>query len=252
MTKCQELEPLFAAYVDGEIAPDRRATVEAHLDRCAPCRALVTGERAVRDAIGARRERLRGCASEPLRARCAAQRAAASVRGGVAVLPGWRTLVPLSLAATVVLAIGGVFLYSAINQVEALAAQLAVDHMKCAQIGAAPIDPATAAAQWASTYGWPLGVPPSAPDRQLEFVTVRRCLVTEGRTAHLMYTWRGRPLSVFVVPTALDAAQTQHLVETFGHEAVIWSAGGRTYVVMARGRPDEMEPVVTYVRANAR
>jgi anti-sigma factor RsiW len=252
MTKCRDVEPLFAPYVDGLGAPADRATVEAHIQGCPPCRDLLAGQRAARDVVAARRESLRGCASEHLRARCAAQWGGAAVRGGLAMLPGWRTLVPLSVAATLVLAIGGVFLYSAINQVEALAAQLAIDHMKCAQFGSVPVDPATAASQWASTYGWPLRVPPSAPDRDLEFVTVRRCLVTEGRTAHMMYTWRGQPLSVFVVPTALEGLRPRELVEAFGHEAVIWSAGGRTYVVMARGRPEEMEPVITYVRANAR
>jgi anti-sigma factor RsiW len=253
MRTCEELEPLFAGYVDGEGSSDQRTMVEAHLERCPPCRTTVTAQRAVRDALGARRERLRGCASEHLRARCAAQRAAAPVGRVAAALPGWRMLVPLSLAATVLLAVGAVFLYSAVNQVEALAAQLAIDHMKCAQFGSAHVDPASAAAEWTRTYGWPLAVPPSAPDRGLEFVTVRRCLVTEGRTAHMMYTWRGQPLSVFVVPTAIEGAQAQRIVRSFGQDAVIWSSGGRTYVVVAQGRrDDEMEPVVTYVRARAR
>ena len=38
---------------------------------------------------------------------------------------------PLSLAATLVLAVAGVFVFGLNNRVEALAASLAVDHVKC-------------------------------------------------------------------------------------------------------------------------
>jgi anti-sigma factor RsiW len=252
MPNCRDVEPLFAPYVDGEAAPDQRASVRAHIDCCPPCRDNVAVQRAAREVLVARRDGLRASASARLRARCAAQCPAGARTGsGWAALPGWRALVPLSLAATLLLAIGGAFLYSAVDQVDALAAQLALDHMKCAKIESARVDAAAAGAQWASNNGWRLTVPPSAPDRQLEFLRVRRCLVTDGRTAHLMYKWRGEPLSVFVLPTQVDALGTEQIVATFGHEAIMWSSGGRTYIVLARGRPDEMAPLVTYVRANA-
>jgi hypothetical protein len=67
-----------------------------------------------------------------------------------------------------------------------------------------------------------------------------------------MYRWRGQPLSVYVLPSARHAGQTGDVVTRFGHEAVLWTEGGRTYVVLARGRPGELDGVVGYVKANAR
>jgi hypothetical protein len=72
------------------------------------------------------------------------------------------------------------------------------------------------------------------------------------QVAHVLYKWRGHPLSVFVAPLPLRRNQANEIVEKFGHEAVVWSAGERTYVVLARARPSELESVVGYVRANAR
>jgi anti-sigma factor RsiW len=255
MADCRELESLCTRYVDGEAAPEQRAAVDAHISLCPPCRVKVAEERAARDVLAAGRDSLRATAPEGLRARCAAHRAAsaAGVRASAtARLVKW---VPLSLAATLILAIGGLFVYSALNQVEALAAQLAVDHMKCFQFEGAPQDPAVAASQWAAANGWPVQVPASAPERNLEFISLRRCLVTEGRTAHMMYQWRGQPLSLFVVPDAMhDGRPAERIVERFGHEAIIWSSQDRTYVVMARGRPAEADirPVVGYMKAHAR
>ena len=251
MSNCRNLEPLFTPYVDGLTRPDERASIESHLAKCPPCRVRVTGERAAREVLGARRGSLRECASDRLRERCAAHQLKGAVLKGRWRAAGWRTVVPLSLAATLLLAVGGVFVYSTVNQVEALAASAAFDHWKCSHIESARGgDPEAAGAQWAARHGWAVRVPASQPATDLQFLTVRRCLITDGRTAHLMYTWRGQPLSVFVVPGGVDKLRATQVVETLGHEAVMWSAGGRTYVVLARGRPEEMEPVVRYVRAN--
>lgn len=248
MSSCREIEPLFASYVDGDVSSEQRAVVLAHLDRCLPCREVVAGERTVRDVLHARRTGLRACATERLRQRCAAQCAKRQAAPGV---PRWRRVVPLSLAATLVLAVAGLFVYSAVNQVEALAAQFTADHVKCSRFGSPSAgDPVAAAGRWVSSNGWPITVPKSAPSEDLEFLTVRRCLVTDGRTAHLMYNWRGAPLSVFVLPEAVDELGARRLISRFGHEAVMWSSGGRTYVVVARGARAQLEPVVRYVRAS--
>lgn len=255
MSKCHDLEALFASYVDGEAAPGQHASVAAHLDRCPPCRDRVATERAARDMIVAARAELRVCASGELRARCAAQ----CVRTAVARTAFFRraatSWLPLSLAATLVLAVAGVFLLGLNNSVEALTAELTLDHVKCFTVPPARVtaDAAEAGRAWASAEGWALQVPASLPARQLELVCVRRCLTTDGRMAHIMYKWRGEPLSVYVLPSSTGPrGPAQETIEKFGHEAVMWSGGDRTYVVLARARPDELAPVVEYVRARAR
>lgn len=258
--RCQELESLFASYVDNEAAPPERASVDAHLRACPPCRDRVAGERAARDVLRARRAGLRPCASNALRTRCAAHRLASAARGGVLTRRAW---VPLSLAAAVLLAVGGALFFAG-NSVEVLAAQLAVDHMKCFQFvpdRSAVIDPLAEGRKWEAGFGWPLKVPASAASEQLELLGVRRCLSSEGRIAHLMYRWRGQPLSVFVLnsrvkgardarPESADPALDESL-KTMGEQAVIWSRGDRTYAVVARGPVPDLQQIARYVRQAA-
>src|SRR6478609_6718687 len=159
---CQEIEPLLAAYVDGEGTAAQRDLVLAHLARCHGCREAARGEQAVREAIGMCRGRLTVPASAGLRRRCEA--CACSPRGW------WRTggsrpsWLPLSFAATMLGAVVVVFVIGLNGGDRALAAQLAIDHFTCFQFGPgrAGIDPPTAAARWKEDYGWLLSIPGSA------------------------------------------------------------------------------------------
>ena len=99
--------------------------------------------------------------------------------------------------------------------------------------------------------GWPIQIPASSVSAELELLGIRRCSMSSGRVAHVMYKWRGKPLSVFVVPRTIRRMR-QEIAEKFGHDAVMWTEGDRTYVVLARARPADLVPVVGYVRANAR
>ena len=59
MSKCRELDALFAPYADGGVAPDDCASIEAHLERCPPCRDRVAVQQGVRGVMTARRATLR-------------------------------------------------------------------------------------------------------------------------------------------------------------------------------------------------
>lgn len=254
MSKCRELDALFAPYADGEVATEDRASVEAHLDRCPPCRDRVAIQRRVRDAMVAHRAALRPDASAQLRARCAAYARVPTAKPSIAsqiTSPRW---MPLSLAATLLLAVAGAFFFGVNNSVEVLAAQATLDHVTCFQF--APerlkhVDAVTAAHDWAEKQGWAIEIPASSPTSDLELLGVRRCTMSSGRVAHVMYKWHGHPLSVFVVPHSLALHDQQEVIEKFGHEAVVWSDGDRTYVLLARARPSELSPVVGYVREHA-
>jgi len=255
MSKCRDLDVLFAPYADGDAATDDRASVEAHLERCPPCRDRVAIQRSVRDVMVARRSTLRSGASEQLRARCA-EHARASVQPSAAgrrlISQKW---VPLSLAATIVLAIAGAFIYGINTSVEALAAQATLDHMSCFQSAPERLthaDASAAAHDWAEKQGWAIEIPASSSSSDLELLGVRRCTIGSGRVAHVLYKWHGQPLSVFVVPRSFRALREQReFGEKLGHEAVVWSGPDRTYVLLAKAPPSELMPVVRYVRANA-
>jgi len=163
--------------------------------------------------------------------------------------------VPLSVAATLLIAIAGALLFVVNDNVEALAAQMTLDHVTCFQF--APerlrhVDAATAAHDWAEKQGWAIQIPASSSTSDLELLGIRQCTMSSGRVAHVMYKWHGHPLSVFVVPHSVAALHDQQeVIEKFGHEAVVWADRDRTYVLLARARPAELEPVIGYVREHA-
>jgi anti-sigma factor RsiW len=259
MADCRELESLLAPYVDGEAAECDCTAVDAHLRECPACRTRVACERAVREALVARRENIRGCASADLRRRCGAGRAAlAAPRSGAArrpsffTRPGW---VPLSMAATILLAVAGVFFYGLRGGGPALAAQLVADHVKCFELAPQPSiipDGRALSREWSAARGWDIKVPESTEVEKLELLGLRRCISTDGVTAHAMYKWRGQPLSVYVLNSGYPRVGiVPEVFEPFGQETIMWSKGGRTYAVVARGSLSDVQQVARYVQATA-
>jgi anti-sigma factor RsiW len=252
---CVAFEPSLAAYVDDELPAARRAELENHLAACGECRQWVDCERFARQMVRARRDRLGSCASAQLKKRCAAcawtGSAPRSLAGSQRLVR--RAWLPLSFAATVLLAGGAVFVLGNLSP-ESLGAQFALDHLKCFQYAPAHtvVDPEVAAEAWSHNYGWAIRVPRSEPVEELELLDVRRCLSTEGITAHILYKWRGAPLSVYVLN---DAARgdtgREHAVARFGKQAIVWTAAGRTYAVVADGTPTDLQRVAHYVQTSA-
>lgn len=260
MNDCRELEPLLAAYVDGQADAAERARIDAHVGACAGCRDRVAAQRTVCDSMRARRDALRGCASEALKGRCAAfaprnPAVPSPSRVRTFVKPAasaWRW-VPMTAAATVVLAIAAVFGLGLNNKVQALAVQATMDHAACSRIhmAKAAADPVGAAERWQQRFGWTIKVPASTDQSDLELRAVRRCAMSDGRVAHMLYIWQGEPLSVYVLPRAV-VERAPAYVHRFGHDAVMWSQNDRTYLVVANRRRDAgLDRVVAYVQANA-
>ena len=251
MSDCTSLEPLFTPYVDGDIDAASRLRVDDHVRRCPPCQSRVAAERAVRELVRARRADIcSDAASAALRARCLALRAAAA--GGAAELPSfWRSRIkPLAVAASVILVAGGVFVYEATDRsTRVLAAELTADHVKCFGMNSligANADAAAADGTMVSTFGWHMPLPEAAQRAGMELLGARVCLYGRGLAAHIMYRHNGQPVSVFMIPkmTRADA-----VLDVMGHEAAIWSSGGRTFVLVAREPEDEMSRMTAIVQA---
>ena len=243
---CGELDERLTPYVDGEAAPDARRAVDGHLAACPPCKKHADAEAVARDLVHEHRTALTARAPESLRARCSALHAPVAPRQSVI-----RRWAPLSLAATIVLAVAGVFVFGLNDRVEALAASLAVDHVKCFKVSGSAdrVDAHAAEKQWLDDQGWSVVVPPTSPAEQLTLVDVRRCFSTDGRAAHMMYVWRGAPVSLYVLPESVGRDQ---VVQKVGQQAVIWCANNRTYAVVAEGQPKDLTPIVTYLKAHAK
>ena len=258
MKDCTQLDPLVTPYIDGELAAADRQSVDQHLCVCPPCQARIVAERTIRNLIRGKKAALNsGRAPVGLRARCAAFDTLAASRPAVAPPPGttWRArLTSLALAASLVLIVGGAFLYRLTERSSrVLAAELTADHLKCFGVINGVLgthdEPAAVERSMASRFDWHMRLP-EQPDRAgLRLVGARPCLYGEGRVAHIMYRHNGRPVSVFMLP---KTTRPEEIVEVMGHEAAIWSAGDRTFVLIAREPPAEVAQMVSFVQAGLR
>jgi anti-sigma factor RsiW len=283
MPNCEFITPLVTPYIDEQLADADARIVDDHLRACPSCHSRIAAERAVRDLIHARKPALKSaCAPDALRARCAsvaremgAASAAARVSAPPPSLPvmprthraavnpsgrlAWfqraasvRTqAAPLAAAASLVLIVGGAFVYqltSSSNRV--MAAELAADHVKCFALNGVlhtHDDAATVESSMLSGFGWQMRVPERASTAGLELVGSRPCLYGEGKIAHIMYRDRrsGEPVSLFMLPRT---ARTEEFVQVLGHQAAIWCARDRTFVLVAHEPKAEVERLVSAVQ----
>ena len=250
MNDCHQIDSLVAAYVDHEISAGDRDFVDRHLRACRLCRGRVHAEQAVRSLLRARTPAFSApAAPELLRTRCAAL---ARQAGRAAA---WRTWVrPLALAASLVLLVGGAFLYELSERsAGVLAAELTADHVKCFRAinnAAGPHDDQTNVERAiASRFHWNVHLPEHAERAGLELVGTRSCLFGEELAAHVMYLHNGIPVSLFMLP---KGTRREELIEVMGHQAAIWSVGSRTFVLVAREPRAEVTRMTSFVQATLR
>jgi hypothetical protein len=185
-----------------------------------------------------------------LRARC---EAAARQRGGPTrpLLAIRARLVPFGLAASLVLVVAGAFVYEVTaHSTQVMAVELTADHLKCFRVlnhmlGTNQSAPAVESSM-ATAFDWQMQLPEHPERAGLELVGARPCLYAEGRVAHIMYRHHGHPVSLFMLPKSVRADE---LVQVMGHQASIWSVGDRTFVLIARESPAEVEEMASFVHA---
>jgi anti-sigma factor RsiW len=242
MTTCQDLEPLFTPYVDGEATAEQRAAIEAHLAACPSCRACAAAEAQARQLVKARRDQLVTPAPARLHQKCAEMaQPPAREPATPAAPPFWRRRWALSLAATAALVVVAVFVYGTFfGQGTALAAQLVNDHIRCTGIvgNRPPSDMKAQEASWSQRLGWSVDIPTFAASDDLQFVQLRRCLHDRNVTmAHILYRRQGRLLSLFVMP---EPEPDHDELTIKGQRTVIWKQGGRTYAVVGANSSAEL------------
>jgi anti-sigma factor RsiW len=253
MARCSDIEPLMTPYVDGEVPPGDRLRVAGHIDDCPPCQRHAAAEQAARSVVRAHADSLVETAPAHLRGRCAAvgRSRAAFLRG----LPrlsraGW----PIALAATLVLAVGGALVYgTVVDPARAVAAQLTIDHLKCFALFDQPsaLKPSDVQAALKARYGFDVELPEADAAGGMTLVGGRRCLYLDGSVAHVLYKRGQVPVSLFVLPPGARLSHTE--IEIFGHTAVAFERGGRTWVVVAReARADVEQAAAVFGSRSAR
>jgi anti-sigma factor RsiW len=263
---CREVEEKLAAYVDGTT---RSMDVAAHLDTCDACRASAHAQTVARTVLKARAAQLSPIAPPGLRTHVVAnisgestisrpQDLTTSRPQDLKTFPvlGWTgRLSAFAAAAMVVLTLGAILLpVATVRSTALLAAQLALDHLKCFTIDGdadgQPIPKAVAEATLQQDFDLSVTIPESVPSERLELMAVRRCLYGDGRAAHLMYRLNGEPVSLFIIPGLTRPAAEMSL---FGHDQAVWAQGDRTYMLVARGGSrNDLARVASYLRNEAK
>jgi anti-sigma factor RsiW len=258
MPDCTRLDDLVTPFVDGELPAHEQQAVARHIAVCRPCRAKVAAERAVRALVQVhRRDLARVNAPPALKARCrslCSARPESSLVAGVPTRTTWRERVaPLALAASMVLIVGGAFMYQATrSSSRLLAAELTADHLKCFRLNnllKTHDSPEEVEAAMASGFDWHMHLPPTARQGDVRLVGSRPCLYGAGKAAHIMYMHNGHPVSLFMLPRE---SREDQLVEVFGHQCRIWSEGDRTFVLVAREPPGDVDDMMAIVRRTVR
>jgi hypothetical protein len=161
----------------------------------------------------------------------------------------------MALAATVVLAVAGVVVNLATQaSVRVVAAELAADHVKCSMVNSVlgtQHEHGDVEGWLASAFSWNADLPETTDQGGLELVGARTCLYGEGRVAHVMYRYEGRPVSVFMLPET-ERVQDVVEMEVMGHREAVWSTGGRTFVLVSAEPEAETRRLTAYVRAALR
>ncbi len=246
MESCREISPLVTRVADKEATAAERGRVDGHAGECTGCRRQLHAEREVRQLVTDRSAALVGHAPLGLRARCAATRrpAAQPARRPLPLLSraGW----PMALAATLVLAVAGSAFYGlVINPSKAVAAQLALDHLKCFTLFEEPagLSPEEVQAELKARHGMDIVLPTGQAAEGLTLVGGRRCLYLDGSLAHLLYRKGQVQVSLFVLPIGEKLGQTE--LDVLGYSAVAFMRGGRTWVALARVPHAEMEAIAS-------
>ncbi len=265
MATCTSIDPLVTPYVDGELPLADRTLVDEHLRRCPPCQARSPGRRPRGTSCAHaepgldRRARVRAPARQVRGARARdvdewrrglgiAPGQARPSRPGGAARPGAARLAPFALAASLVLLVGGTFLYQGDRAAPRASWRrswppITSSVSRSTTCSARTTRRRPSKASMLSSFGWHLHVPGSstAPD-SIWSAPADACTATEGRRSSCTAT-TARPVSIFMLP---ENQAVRCLVEVLGHQAAIWSAGDRTFVLVTRGSRAEVERMATY------
>lgn len=230
--ECESISPLLAALVDDELTPDARRSVQAHLLTCPACRTEARRQRDVRALLQARASALHEAAPDALRGR---------IRPS-APLPVRRRAWALPLAASLLIGIIGLGAFAPSGAL--LAAELALDHLKCRLLATDQHDPSPAALarRWQAERGWAIDVPPGDAAAGITLAGLRHCMFHGGSIAHLLYDYRGRRVSLYVIPER----QGSTALAIMGLDTVTWTAGDRLIGLVADAPDGDVAALQAY------
>jgi anti-sigma factor RsiW len=248
---CQQIESLLPPFVDGSASVEDARRVSIHVATCDECRRLADAQRVARTVLRARAHELSPMAPPGLRIRVAAVSQSSPTQQES---PGWRGRVSAFAAAVLIVLTAGAILLPVLTtrSTVLLAAQLALDHLKCFMIdgdaASAPMTSAQAEETIRTLYQRSLKVP-AGIETGMSLVAVRKCLYGAGQAAHALYRMNGAPVSLFILP---GLARPPSELGVLGHTEIVWSGGSNTYMLVAgAGVSDRLQRVASQFRIEA-
>jgi len=227
---CRQIAPQLAALDEDRASQVADPQLARHLAECGPCRRSLQIQRAMHGLLRARSNSLQPHAPESLKTRVTHEiEASAAARRQWAP---WRA----AMAAAAIVGLLGAMTYGITSlSPKVLAAQLTLDHIKCARLvpPRAAVDASTETREWAQRHASALRLPASASTRPAALTGVRRCLYGHGLVAHLLYEVDGKTVSVFVMPRPehpVAAAPSHH--QFFGQQVEVWGNAAQSYAVI--------------------
>lgn len=230
------------------------SALDAHLASCPTCREALTAQRAIRSQLSAHRHALQPSVPPGIRTRMAAKLAGEA--HAEATAPGWGLRwSPVAAAAVLVLVLTAGLLPVLTGQSSVvLAAQLALDHVKCffidGDLHAEPVTAAEAESTMRRQHGWSVPVSETGGVGDSRLVSVRECLYGEGMAAHLLYRVGETPVSLFVMPDDSHAVARVSLLAT---DTVSWHQNGHTHMLVGpAGSRTTLDSMARHLQLEAR
>ncbi len=244
---CSRVCERLTAFIDGALGKDAHTQVVGHLNECPSCANREREERGAATLLRRRAHALKDVPTPPgLRTRCAA----VATTQPAPVLARWPSMVPVALAVVLIAVTATALTKVGASRSNAvLAAQLALDHVKCFALFQSgtnrAADPVVVKAMLRDRYGWNVDVPASTSEADLRLDGARRCQYGDGPIPHVMYQAHGQNVSLFVLE---GVTRTPSDVSVLGHRAKIWTRGRNTYVMVSSAAAGTLSDVVGYLQ----
>ena len=197
-------------------------------------------------------------APDALHARCwamarltpEADRAAASAAPMPVAVP--KRLVPYALAASLVLVVGGAFVYQATDKsARVLAAELTADHLKCFAMNRAlgtHDEAAAVESSMADSFDWRMHLPANPGDGRISSWSARgRASTAKARSRTSCIGTRGTRCRSSCCRSRRAPRSSSKCSVT---RPTIWCVGDRTFVLVAREPRADVERMASFVQAS--
>jgi anti-sigma factor RsiW len=231
---CDDIERLLEPYLDGEFEQDDRASIEAHLAGCPPCRGGVSAAMAFRSELRARlREALApgtqaGTAPDSLRRRISVALEAEEARPAT----WWRrVLSPLPVAAMAACVAGALVVFAGHRATDPLVEEAVRKHARDLplELHTAAIAPEVIPSMLASKLDFNPKPPPFRSEG-MRLVGARMAQLHEWPAAYMRYDTPRGPVGLFIID------DPKHRVAEEGHPtrigpATVWVMNMRGYNV---------------------